>query len=87
MDTLVPTAIEEYCTAHSPSPAPLLEELQTYTNRNLDNAQMVVGPLEAAFLQLLVRATGARRILEIGTFTGYSALAMGIENQRFDRRR
>jgi caffeoyl-CoA O-methyltransferase len=76
METLVPAAIEEYCTVHSSPPAPLLEELQTYTNRNLANAQMVIGPLEAAFLQLLVRATGARRILEIGTFTGYSALAM-----------
>ncbi len=76
MDSLVPTAIEEYCTAHSTAPAPLLEEVQAYTNRNLAFAQMVVGPLEAAFLQMMVRTTGARRILEIGTFTGYSALAM-----------
>lgn len=37
---------------------------------------MLVGPLEAAFLQFLVCVSGARHILEIGTFTGYSALAM-----------
>ncbi|HEY8554251.1 MAG TPA: class I SAM-dependent methyltransferase, partial [Burkholderiales bacterium] len=49
---------------------------QAYTTRNCADAQMVVGPLEAALLQLLVRLSGARRVLEIGTFTGYSALAM-----------
>lgn len=76
MDLITPSAIDEYCTAHSSSPSPLLAEVQAYTNRNCDNAGMVVGALEAAFLQLLVRISGAERILEIGTFTGYSALAM-----------
>jgi predicted O-methyltransferase YrrM len=76
MDTIVPTAIEEYCLAHSSGPAPLLDELQTYTKQNLAYAQMLIGPLEAAFLQMLVRLTGTRRILEVGTFSGYSALAM-----------
>ena len=37
---------------------------------------MLVGPLEAAFLKTLIQAIGAKRVLEIGTFTGYSALAM-----------
>jgi caffeoyl-CoA O-methyltransferase len=36
----------------------------------------MVGPLEGALLRLLVRLTAARRVLEIGMFTGYSALAM-----------
>jgi caffeoyl-CoA O-methyltransferase len=36
---------------------------------------MMVGPLEGAFLKMLVHLTGARRILEIGMFTGYSTLA------------
>lgn len=76
MQTIVTPVIEEYCTAHSSRPSSLLEEVQEYTIRNRPDAQMLVGPLEAAFLQLLVRMTGARRILEIGTFTGYSALAM-----------
>ena len=73
---LVPAAVESYCEAHSSAPSPLLAELQAYTTRNCADAQMVVGPLEAALLQLLVRLSGARRVLEIGTFTGYSALAM-----------
>lgn len=76
METIVTPAIEEYCTAHSARPSALLDEVQAYTIRNCPGAQMLVGPLEAALLQLLVRATAARRILEIGTFTGYSALAM-----------
>jgi len=37
---------------------------------------MQIGPDQAAFLALLVRATGVQRALEIGTFTGYSALAV-----------
>jgi caffeoyl-CoA O-methyltransferase len=38
--------------------------------------QMLTGTIEGRFLELLVHASGARRILEIGTFTGYSALSM-----------
>lgn len=76
METIVTPAIEAYCTAHSSRPSALLNEVEEYTIRNCTDARMLVGPLEAAFLQLLVRITGARRILEIGTFTGYSALAM-----------
>jgi caffeoyl-CoA O-methyltransferase len=37
---------------------------------------MMVGPLEGRFLEMLVHLSGARRVLEIGTFTGYSALSM-----------
>ena len=73
---IVPKAIDAYCEAHSTAPSPLLTEVQEYTTRNCADAQMVVGPLEGTLLRLLVRATNARRILEIGTFTGYSAIAM-----------
>jgi caffeoyl-CoA O-methyltransferase len=46
------------------------------TYRTQDYPQMVVGPLEGAFLKVMALAVGAKRVLEIGTFTGYSALAM-----------
>ncbi len=46
--------------------------------RRLPRGSMQIGPDQAAFMQLLVRATGARRCLEIGTFTGYSALAVAL---------
>lgn len=76
MEPIVLPEIENYCAAHSTPPAALLAELQEYATKNCADAQMVIGPLEAAFLQMLVRVSGARRVLEIGTFTGYSALAM-----------
>jgi predicted O-methyltransferase YrrM len=44
----------------------------------LPNAQMQVAPEEGAFLGMLVQLTGAERVLEIGTFTGYSSTAMAL---------
>lgn len=76
MQPILPPAIEAYCTAHSSAPSALLVELEAYTTKNCTDAQMLIGPLEAAFLQMLVRVSGARRVIEVGTFTGYSALAM-----------
>ena len=46
--------------------------------RKLPMAGMQIGPDQAALMQLLVRAIGAKRCLEIGTFTGYSALAVAL---------
>jgi predicted O-methyltransferase YrrM len=48
------------------------------TTQRLPRATMQIAPEQGQFLQLLVRLTGARRILEIGTFTGYSALSMAL---------
>ena len=44
----------------------------------LSNANMQIGPDQGALMGLLVRLTGATRILEIGTFTGYSSTAMAL---------
>ena len=76
MDNVVPKPIEDYAAAHSQTPSPLLDELETYTNAHCAWPQMLVGRLEGGLLKMLVRLTGARRILEIGLFTGYSALTM-----------
>lgn len=76
MDPIVSPDIEKYAAEHSSEPSKLLRELERYTYEHLDEPQMLVGPLEAALLHMLVRMTGARRILEIGLFSGYSALAM-----------
>ena len=46
--------------------------------RRIPMGTMQIGPDQAALMQLLVRALGARRCLEIGTFTGYSALAVAL---------
>ncbi|HEY5682302.1 MAG TPA: class I SAM-dependent methyltransferase [Sulfuricaulis sp.] len=76
MKALIPRKIEEYCLHHSTPRGKRLRELELYTRRHVDYSQMLIGPHEGALLALLVRLTGARRILEIGTFTGYSALCM-----------
>ncbi|HEY7599829.1 MAG TPA: class I SAM-dependent methyltransferase, partial [Candidatus Limnocylindrales bacterium] len=67
---------EAYAAAHSSPETPLLAELAAETRRFSPMAQMMIGPLQGAFLRMLVATVGARRVLEIGTFTGYSALSM-----------
>lgn len=76
MEAIIPKAIDDYCAAHSTAASALRAELEAYTRRHCAHPQMLTGSLEAALLQMLVRLTGARRILEIGLYTGYSALAM-----------
>ncbi|WP_372522315.1 O-methyltransferase [Sulfuricaulis sp.] len=76
MKAIIPRKIEEYCLRHTSARDKLLRELEKYTQRTCADAQMLIGPHEGALLAMLVRLTGARRILEIGTFTGYSALCM-----------
>ena len=76
MKAIVSQKIEEYCLQHTSAHNTLLHELAKYTHRHCADAQMLIGPHEGALLAMLVRITGARRILEIGCFTGYSALCM-----------
>ena len=76
MRSVVPRILEDYAAAHSMAPSPLLDELQAHTEAHCALPHMLVGRLEGALLRMLVRVTGARRVLEIGLFTGYSALTM-----------
>lgn len=76
MENIVPQAIERYCAVHTNAASPLLRELEDYTRAHCQDAQMLTGPVEGALLQLLIQVSGARCVLEIGTFTGYSALTM-----------
>ncbi len=56
---------------------PVLAKLREET-APMEMAQMQIAPEQGAFMALLVRLTGARQILEIGTFTGYSSTAMAL---------
>ena len=76
MIQLIDPALDTYSERHSRQPSPLLQELEAYTYDNCDLPQMVTGPLEGALLRMLVLLSGARTILEVGLFTGYSALSM-----------
>jgi predicted O-methyltransferase YrrM len=75
--TLVPEEIERYAMAHTTRLPPLLEELIAVTQERFGRqARMLSGQLEGTLLQMLITAMGARRVLEIGTFTGFSAQMM-----------
>ena len=68
--------IEKYAFNHTSEEGELLKRLEDETYEKLEIPQMTTGRLEARLLKLLARLVGARRILEIGTFGGYSALSM-----------
>ena len=76
MNQLVASEIQSYCQTHTTAPGELLEELERYTREHCQYAGMMVGAIEGQFLKLLVQLANARCVLEIGTFTGYSALSM-----------
>ena len=68
--------IEEYSERHTRELSDLHQRLWQETHEKTSSPGMMVGPIEGALLRLLVRLTAAKRVLEIGMFTGYSALAM-----------
>src|SRR6188472_751475 len=76
MPDITDPAIEQYAAEHTSPESPLLLELAQATREFSKSSGMMVGQLEGRFLKMLVAAVGARRVLEIGTFTGYSALSM-----------
>lgn len=76
MAAIIDAALDRYTQAHSRSPGPLFEELAQVTREKTRSPGMQIGPVEGAFLRLLVQLSGARRVLEVGTFTGYSALCI-----------
>ncbi len=76
MKELVLPEIEAYAEEHSAAESEVCRALRDETYRTMEIPHMVVGPLEGAFLKLMTQLVKARRVLEIGMFTGYSALAM-----------
>src|SRR5262249_60054110 len=73
---IVDARIETYADAHTTAPIGLLAELAAETRASLADPQMLSGGVVGRLLELLVHGLGARRVLEIGTFSGYSALSM-----------
>ena len=70
-------ALHEYLVVHRTSDDALLSELREETERRLgDHSRMQIAPEQGTLLRLLVSAIGARRAVEVGTFTGYSALSI-----------
>jgi caffeoyl-CoA O-methyltransferase len=73
---IVEPRVEQYAEDHTTPDGELFERLAAETRDVSDVPQMMVGRLEGQFLAFLVRSTGARRVLELGTFTGYSSISM-----------
>lgn len=76
MDPIVGPAIEAYAEQHTSPPTEGLVRLAEETTATLDAPQMMVGALEGRVLEMLVFLSGATRVLEIGTFSGYSSISM-----------
>ena len=73
----LPKKLFEYLVAKGTRETALQRRLRAAT-RKIPFGGMQIGPDQAALMQLLVRLIGARRCIEIGTFTGYSALAVAL---------
>jgi len=74
MNRPVAADIETYAQAHSIPESDLCRALREETQRSMESPQMIVGPLEGAFLKMMTQLVRATSVLEIGMFTGYSAL-------------
>jgi len=68
--------IENYCILKSSRPSKDADRIEDFTKKNVAYPQMLTGKMEASILGFLIRSTKAKKVLEIGTYTGYSALAM-----------
>ncbi len=73
----VTAKIDDYISDLSAEEPAILTELRTET-AGLPDSNMQIGPQQGQFMALLVSTLGAKRILEIGTFTGYSSLVMAM---------
>jgi caffeoyl-CoA O-methyltransferase len=73
----LPKKISRYIAEHAVREPQILRELRAAT-ASLPNAGMQIGADQGQFMALLVQAIGARNCLEVGTFTGYSALAVAL---------
>ena len=76
MKPLVLEGLEDYARSCSTKPGEVYEALREETYASTELPQMQVGHLVGCFLTLMTRLSGARRAVEVGTFTGYSSLAI-----------
>ena len=68
--------IYRYIESHASSPSEALDWVVRQTHVRTNHARMLSGPAQGQLLRMIVQMTGARRILELGTFTGYSAICL-----------
>jgi len=76
MTHVLPDEIDAYAADHTTASTDLLSRLAEETRATLDAPQMLTGTVEGRFLEFLVFATQAKRVLEFGTYSGYSSISM-----------
>lgn len=76
MGRFVPDEVEAYAARYTSAQSDLFDRLDAETRTTQQSPQMMVGHIEGAFLAFLVAMTNAKRIVEVGTFTGWSSIAM-----------
>ena len=72
------SSLDKYLREHSTLPSPALEWIQKQTHIRTNFPRMLSGPVQGELLKMLVSLTGAKRILEIGSFTGYSTVCLAL---------
>jgi len=72
------SSLDKYLAAHSTLPHQALDWLEKQTNLRTNYPQMLSGRVQGELLKMIVELSGAHRILEIGSFTGYSAICMAL---------
>ena len=76
MEALIEEQVERYAFNHTQEPPELLDRLEQETRSIRSDFIMLTGRAEGQFLRLLAQLISATRILEVGMYTGYSALMM-----------
>ncbi len=74
--------LEEYIEKHSEREPDILVQLSRDTHRKVLRPRMLSGNMQGQFLKMLCRMINAERVLEIGTYTGYSAISMAMGMER-----
>lgn len=80
---VIPSELHTYALLNTSQADTLLREIEEYAEQNHPEKHMLSGPLQGQFLSMVSKMIKPKRILEIGTFVGYSAvcLAKGLEKE------
>lgn len=73
---MISKSVEEYALAHTTDDSPVVQELIETSEKEFEHIDMLSGRQVGRLLSILVKISGASRVLEVGTFAGYSALTM-----------
>lgn len=72
------SSLDKYLREHSTHPGEALDWIERQTNIHTNYPRMLSGTVQGELLKLLVKISGAKRIIEIGSFTGYSSTCMAL---------